>query len=496
MQLFDWIVIAGFFLVMLVIGAWTFSRVKDTNDFFVAGGRLPWWLSGISHHVSGYSGAVFVGYAALAYNQGISIYVWWAFTIAIGTFVGAFFMAPRWAQLRIRLHIQSPTEYLIVRYNLPTQQLMAWSGVLLKLFDVGAKWASIGVLLNIFTGLPLITGILLSGIISLVYITVGGLWADVWTDFAQFVVQILAGLVMFGVVLSHLGGFSSLWTVWDQLPAHHSQPFTEAYPVGFALTFLLINFLSYNGGTWNLATRYISSPSGQDAKKAAILSSLLYLVWPLILFFPMWVAPLLLPGLEDPSTSYGLLTRQLLPAGLVGLVLASMFANTMSMTSSDANTVASVITRDILPNFSSRFRGMKQQQSLLVARTATFLFTALTLIIAIQAGSFGGILGLIITWFGALLGPVAIPMLLGLLPAFRHSDHRAAISSIIGGFLAFVATRYVFMEVSQVVQVAAPVVVSFVIFTGMGWLNRRGKVAEEVDRLHQSLREDPKQVVA
>src|SRR5690625_7649934 len=49
----------------------------------------------------------------------------------------------RWARLRSQTGIQSPTEYLKTRYNLPTQQLMAWSGVLLKLFDVGAKWAAI-----------------------------------------------------------------------------------------------------------------------------------------------------------------------------------------------------------------------------------------------------------------------------------------------------------------------------------------------------------------
>ncbi|NIR62906.1 MAG: Na+:solute symporter, partial [Gammaproteobacteria bacterium] len=64
-------------------------------------------------------------------------------------------------------------------------QLMAWSGALLKLFDVGAKWAAIAVLLNVFTGTSLLVGILLAGGISLIYITVGGLWADVWTDFAQ-----------------------------------------------------------------------------------------------------------------------------------------------------------------------------------------------------------------------------------------------------------------------------------------------------------------------
>src|SRR5690625_6653400 len=58
----------------------------------------------------------------------------------------------RWARLRSQTGIQSPTEYLKTRYNLPTQQLMAWSGVLLKLFDVGAKWAAIALLLNVLTG--------------------------------------------------------------------------------------------------------------------------------------------------------------------------------------------------------------------------------------------------------------------------------------------------------------------------------------------------------
>lgn len=487
MQLLDWAVLSLFFVMMIVIGGWAFFKVKDTSDFFVAGGKLPWCLSGVSHHVSGYSGAVFVAYAALAYTQGISLYFWWAFTIAVTTFIGAFVMAPRWARLRIRLNIQSPTEYLAMRYNLPTQQLMAWSGVLLKLFDVAAKWVSIGVLLNVFTGTSLVTGIVLSGVISLIYITVGGLWADVWSDFAQFIVQVIAGMTMFIVVLRQLGGVSAIWEVWDQLPAHHSQVFNDAYPVGFALTFLFINFLSYNGGTWNLATRYISSPSGSEARKAAILSSILYLIWPHILFFPMWVAPILLPGLEDPTQSYGLLTQQLLPAGLVGLVLASMFANTMTMTSSDANTIASVITRDILPNFSGRFKNLTSRQSLKVARMTTVAFTSITLLIAIQADSFGGVLGLIISWFAALLGPVSIPMLLGLLPAFRNSGYKAAVASIFGGFFAFVITRYVLDSTPYVVQIASPMVTSFVLFSMIGWLSPKGRVSPAIDNLHQSI---------
>ena len=72
-------------------------------------------------------------------------------------------------------------------------------------------------------------------------------------------------------------------------------------------------------------------------------------MWPLVLFFPMWAAPLLLPHLADATQSYALLTKMLLPPGLIGLVLAGLFAHTMAMTSSDANAISAVVVRDILP---------------------------------------------------------------------------------------------------------------------------------------------------
>jgi len=489
MHQFDWAALVLFFVVMIVIGLWSYRQIGDSGDFFVAGGKLPWWLSGISHHISGYSGAVFVAYAAIAYTHGFTIYVWWAFMISVSIFVGAFFIAPRWSRLRSETRIESPTEYLKERYNLPTQQLMAWSGVLLKLFDVGAKWAAIAILLNVFTGTSLIFGILLAGGISLIYITVGGLWADVWTDLAQFVVQIVAGFVMFFIVVDILGGFGSIFTLWDQLPESNSQLFNEPYTAGFALTFLVIFFFSYNGGTWNLATRYISSPSGSEARKAALLSGALYLIWPLILFYPMWAAPILIPNIEDPSQSYALIAQELLPPGLVGLVLASMFANTMSMTSSDANTISAVITRDILPNLSEKFRNLKSKQSLLLARGSTFTFTLLTLIVAIYADNFGGVLGLIISWFGALVGPVAIPMILGLLPMFRHCDSKAAIISILGGLMGFVFANYV-VEIGQALQILTPIGISLILFISIGWLSRNKKVPDEVDILLNKLNSD------
>lgn len=482
----DWWVVLAFFLLVVVIGTW--SAIKNTNaaDYFVASGKLPWWLSGISHHVSGYSGAVFVAYAGLAYTHGFSVYVWWALTIGIGMLLTINVFPVRWVRLREKYDIQSPLEYLRVRYDMPTQQIMAWSGVLLKLFDVGAKWAAIAILLNVFTGADITTGILLSGGVSLLYITVGGLWGVILTDFVQFIVQIASGLVMFVMVVKHLGGWHTVTGLWDTLPPANSQWFNEPYTVGFAVAFLFINTLSYNGGTWSLATRYIASPNETEARRSGRLSALLYLVWPLILFFPMWAAPVILPGLDDPTTSYGHLTLTLLPGGLTGLVLASMFANTMTMTSSDANTIAAVIARDILPALRGQPRAAQDPaRALRTARMCTFIFTLGTIAIATQYEHFGGVLGLIVSWFGALVGPVAVPMLFGMLPQFRWCGARTAMISIIAGFAAFVVTRFV--DLVPAISVVLPVAVTTAVYITGGLIARRHPVREEVAQLLESL---------
>lgn len=117
----DYFVMALYALMIVMTTLWAMRRVGNTRDFFAAGGKMPWWLSGISHHMSGYSAAVFVAYAAVAYKFGLTIYFWWAFPISIAVFIGSVIFAPRWARLRIHMNIESPMEYLATRYNVPTQ---------------------------------------------------------------------------------------------------------------------------------------------------------------------------------------------------------------------------------------------------------------------------------------------------------------------------------------------------------------------------------------
>lgn len=478
MQILDWDVLGAYFLLMLAVGLVARRRVKTAKDFFAAGGKMPWWLSGISHHMSGYSSAVFVGYAAIAYAHGFSIYVWWAFSIGVALMLGSRTFAPRWAAMRAYRQAISPLEFLAIRYNRPTQQLLAWSGSLLKIFDVGAKWSASAILLQVFVGLPVAYGVLLAGGVTLVYSVAGGLWADAFTDLGQFVIQLIAGVTILIAVLRRLGGLGSLWTVWRRLPASHHHAFSGDYTALFAAAYFCINFLSYNGGTWNLAQRFMAAPSAAEARRSARLSATLYMVWPLILFFPMWAAPLLLPHLPDPSQSYALMTRMLLPPGLVGLVLAGLLAHSMAMTSSDANAVAAVVVRDILPVLRGGRPKLTDAAQLRLGRVCTFCFLALSMVIALGAGCFGGVIGLLILWYGALIGPTAVPMILGMLPRFRRCGPAAAVLCWVAGALCFGLLKLLPLDtwlpagahLTLALSVGLPVLVSLFTFCCSGLL--------------------------
>ncbi|MFD1145840.1 sodium:solute symporter family protein [Saccharothrix hoggarensis] len=497
MDTLDWVVVGGYFFVMVAIGYWSRGRIKNIADFFTAGGRMPWWLSGISHHMSGYSAVMFVAFAAEAYRLGLTVYIWWALTIGLGVGIGAFLWAGAWNRLRSKHGVKSPLEYLARRYNVPTQQIMAWAGAALKVVDIAAKWVAVSLLLQGFAGVPIWLGITIVGVVTMVYSVMGGLWADALTDFGQFIIQGLAGIAMFVAVAAHFGGLDFMWKIWDQLPESHSDPLSGQYTLIFFMALFLIKTLEYNGGMWNLAQRYMAAPSGAAAKRSALLSSVLWLVWPLILFFPMWAAPLIVPGMEgNAEQAYVEMGKLMLPAGMIGLVLAGFFSHTMAMVSSDANVISAVITRDMLPRLWKGVTRLSEPAQLQLARITTFAFIGLSMTIALTADTKGFVLKVVIALVAATMGPIAIPLMLGMLPWFKKVGPTAATSSVIGG-LGTWAVLYVMQQnkvefVTQAVIVSWPLLVSLLLYLVVGLLIKP-EPSEERAALVDSLRADPEE---
>src|SRR3954462_15487883 len=103
MHFLDWTMVSLYFALMVGIGWSSHRPVHDVKDFFTAGGKMPWWLAGISHHMSGYSAVLFVAYAGVAYTDGITVYFWGFASIGIGVGIGSWLFAARWNRLRSKL---------------------------------------------------------------------------------------------------------------------------------------------------------------------------------------------------------------------------------------------------------------------------------------------------------------------------------------------------------------------------------------------------------
>jgi solute:Na+ symporter, SSS family len=430
----DYTVVVFYGILVAILGYIAKRMVKNPNDYFAGGKKVPWWLAAISHHMSGYSAFVFVGTGSLAYASGLSAWTFFCPPIVFAMLIGAFVWAPRWSKMKI----QTPIEYLEQRFNNKVRQIFGWSGIGVKFIDEGAKLYSLAIIVHVVTGWPLPEVIIACGIVTVAYLIFGGLWATVLTDFVQFIIQFAITLVIVPIVLKTVGGIGGLV---EQMPAESRTLFSERVSPIFLFVYFLVILLSYNGGTWGLAQRFYSIGKPKDAKKAALLSAGLYLVYPLAVFIPIWAAKSIVGEVSNAEHAYILVAQKVLSSvspGLIGLLIASMFAATMSMIDTDLNAMAAVFTKDIYQRTFKR--DASDARLLRVGMMATLVLGALTIAAALLTIQMKGAFNAMIEWFAAILGPVSIPLLFGML--YRKTTWRGALASWFLGFSTFIFFKF------------------------------------------------------
>lgn len=424
----DHIVIAGYFLLLTLVGFYFWKRMRQASDFFTGGNRIPWWLAGVSFYLTGFSAFTFVAYSEMAYRFGF-VAVTLAWSSAVAMLAGTLFLAARWRRARI----MSPVEFLEARYNKQIRQVLAWTGLPLKIIDDGLKIYATGVFVAIGMGFDLKTSIVASGAVMLLYTFMGGLWAVVVTDFVQFIILTLGVVVLFPLVFAGTG----LGVLRDGTPSGFLAPINAPFSPLYVIAFYLLILLSYNGN-WAFAQKFYSVSNEREARKAGLLAMALKIIGPPLFILPAMAARSLMPELNTPPSSpqytYAALSLRYLPAGLMGLMIAAMFSATMSTLSGDYNVMASVITRDIYHRLFDK--GASERRLVIVGRLATLLVGALTIGIGVSliATARKGLFEVMVTVFGLFVGPMLIPMLLGLL--VRRVTWRGAAAGIAVGFVS------------------------------------------------------------
>lgn len=463
----DYAVIAGFFVIMLGIGLYYSGRMRNMQDYFSGGRRVPWWLSGTSFFMSSFSAFTFVSYSELAYKYGwVSVTLYWVTVPA--SLIGAYFFAVRWR----RAAATSPLEYIEERYSSALRQCLAWLGIPVKVIDDGLKLFAIGALVSSVFGFGMKTAILLSGGIMLAYTFLGGLWAVLVTDFVQFVILLAAVLVLIPLAFSHVGSVSEFVR---NAPDGFFNLTADKYDWFYLLTFFVIITLNYST-SWALVQRYYSARNERDARKTGYLVAVLNVIGPPLFFAPAMAARFFLPDVENTKEIYAMLCQTLLPVGMVGLLIAAMFSATMSMLSSDYNSAAAVLTNDVYkrlisPNASNRIL-------VFAGRVITLIIGILSLGIAfwiVGNQGEGDLFELMVKLFGVFLPPIAIPMLLGLIS--RKVNNAGGMTGLLLGMtiglIAFAAggrEEYAWLRTPQIITLITGGTAIFGVLIGtLGW---------------------------
>ena len=441
----DYALIAVYLALMVFIGVFFGWFIKDVSGYLKGGNTIPWPVAGISNFMSMFSTFVFVAHAGVAYEHGfVAVVVFWS-TIPACLFA-AKFMAARWR----RAQLTTPVEYLEQRYSMPVRQMFSWAGLLMRFLDNAVRLYASGIFLATVTPLSINEAIVLSGVLITIFTMFGGLWAVTVMDTIQFIVLFLATLILVPLSLRAAGGFSGI--------AEHAPGNLQWFngPKGtplWLLAYYVMIVLKYNGN-WAFIQRLYAVRDERAAKKVAYCSAVLFFIAPLIFLLPAIAARAVVPDLADPERSYVTICGKLLPAGMMGLMIASMFAATSSALNSEFNVMAGVLTNDLYKRVFAPSSSDREQFRF--ARIMTIAVGAVITTGAVFVDRFGGAFEANKLFTGILAIPLAVPLVFGLLTSRPNS--KAATLVVFGGAgLALVLNLggWFAWEVSTLITIAA-----------------------------------------
>lgn len=411
----NWTVLAIYLLAMLGMGAYFMRKEKGAGDFFKGGGRIPWWAAGISIYATMLSAITYMAIPAKAYTTN-----WTYYPMLWMMLVVSFPVIKYYLPYFRRMNVTSAYEILEQRFNALTR-LMA--SALFCLFMI-ARMALVlylpSLALTAVTGIDIYLCIVLMGLVTIIYCTMGGVEAVIWGDVVQGI--ILVGGAIFSVVYlvaNTEGGLTGCLDIAmenDKLRlfdwgSSWTQPVWWVCIVGG----LANNLISYTSDQ-TVIQRYMTTPDEKSAGRGILVNGLMsvfvsvafYMIGTgLYTFYKTHPAELdVTMGQADAIFPFFMMSQ--MPAGVAGVLIAAIFAATMSTISSNINSVSTAFSID----FFKRFRKETGDHQLLtVARYASVVSGLTGLVLALFMATwdiqsmldyFNTILGLLTSGLGGL----------------------------------------------------------------------------------------------
>ena len=353
-------------------------RVKQdtTDDYLVAGRGMHPALAALSAVSTWNSGYMFIGFIGFTYTMGYSV-IWIGLFSTIGQLIAWAWLYKFIQKEGSERGVRSLSSLVAEKAGAPEAKLAAVLSVFFLCIYAAAQLTAGGKALFVMMGWDELVGILIGFVLVVAYCYAGGIRASIWTDAAQSCVMIVGSTILCFIAIGEVGGFSGLN---DGLSAQSSN-LTNLLPPDLSFGISLYIFAFFLGGLGvagqpQVVSRVMTLDSDEDRKKAMIWFFIWQTPFILIMLIIGLASRVLFSAAEyDAELSLPKMAMETMPAVGIGMILASIFAATMSTADSQVLACTAAITDDIKPEWNQNHKRTKQV-TLVVAAFATAISIA------------------------------------------------------------------------------------------------------------------------
>ena len=435
-------VLVAYLAILVALALWSRRETKTLSGFFLAGKKLPFWVVAFSTNATGESGWLLLGLTGMGYAVGAQAY--W---VVVGEVIG---IALSWMLISTRLkRLSDETDSITLpdvisaRFNDNKHILRSIAVVIILTMVcayVTAQMVASGKALSSFIGMDYRSAVVVGAVIIIAYTFVGGYKAVAYTDVVQGVLM-LAGLIIVPVVaIAAAGGWQS---VTSNLAAQDSSLLSmwSITDGGIPGWIALVSFMAIGLpflGVPQLMVRFMSAKDEGELKKARMISVVVILLFDVGAVTAGMAGRALFPGLEDAETIFPVLSSELFPPLITGVMMVVVLSAIMSTVDSLLLLASSAVVRDTMQKI---FRSARSDKTLAgYGKVVTIGIGVIGIAFAIGEVK-------LIFWFilfawsglGAAFGPVIICMLY-----YKKTTLAGVAAGMLGGFLTSVIWVLVF----------------------------------------------------
>jgi SSS family solute:Na+ symporter len=455
----DYAILIVYFAFVLGIG-WVLRRyMKSSEDFFQSGRSMPTWIAGLAFLSANLGAQEVIGMAASGAKYGImTSHFYWVGAIPAMVFVGIFMM-PFYYGSRAR----SVPEYLKLRFDEKTRGFNAITFALMTVLSSGISMYALAKLLELVLGWNFHASVILSAVIVLVYIFLGGLTSAIYNEVLQFFLIVLGFLPLVLLGLKDVGGWDGLtaklgvvstnagyeagaWShSWRFLDSSAANPmgvewFGMAMGLGFVLSF------GYWCTDFLVVQRAMAAESMVAARRTPLFAAIPKMLFPALVILPGMIAialhsnsggflPIGRDGMPEYNLAIPVLLAHYLPSGLLGLGLTALMASFMSGMAGNVTAFNTVWTYDIYQSYIKP--GQDDRHYLRMGHAATVFGIAFSVLAAYATTRFNNIMDMLQLIFAFVNAPLFATFLLGM--AWRRTTGHGAFLGLVIGTIAAAA---------------------------------------------------------